>query len=228
MTAWREVILGAAVALASCRGGQAQESAEAGAARTDALHRQIAKVRDLARAGAGASAPPTCAGGNATRIATATPAAVDDLAGSGKTRVDTKDKLSWLTSSKVGALGIGPAAAPGFSSYPQRITDLQATSGTLLGVVDVGEDVRPKHVEGTTFTPGSFRATVVIYDYERASVVCQVAFTAKSSDGLATELARYSRRPKADQVLDDYVKEIRREGNAALGRASSGKLAFDW
>lgn len=224
---WREVLLAGALALVGCK-GQPGESAEAGKARTDALHAQLTKVRDMARTNASAPAPATCPASSATRIVTATPAALEELATSGKATSDTKNKLYWLTSSRVLSLGIGPAAVPGFSTYPQRVTDMQAVSGTLLGVVDVQEDVRPKHVEGTTFTPGSFRATVVIYDYARGAAVCQVAFTARSSEGLAKELAAYSRRAKTDQVIDDYVREIRREGNAALGQASAKKLSFDW
>lgn len=223
---WRKAAV-IALVLIGCKGqSRGKEDAAAATAASDALQAKFSKVRGVVRAGVGEKAPSTCSLAAPLRLATMTPASLDELVDKGKTTMNAADKLRFLTSSSVGAIAVGPAAAGG--GYATQIKDMQARTGMFLGVVTIEEDVRPKHGEGATITDGSFRANVVVYDYEHGTALCRITFTARTSDDLKNKVAGYSAKSIPDSILEDYVDQIKQEGNAAIGHASAGNLAFDW
>lgn len=227
MSIWRKAVV-IPLVLLGCKGGaRVKEDAAAAMAASDAFQAKLSKVRDLVRSGAaGKAAAKDCALAAPLRLATTTPSALDELVDKGKTTMNAADKLRFFTSSSVGALTLGPAAAGGGSA--SQVKDMQARTGMFLGVVTVEEDVRPKHGEGATITDGTFRANVVVYDYDHGTALCRITFTARTSDDMKNKVAGYSAKSIPDSILDDYVDQIKQEGNAAIGHASAGKLAFDW
>ena len=242
------VLSALALALSGCKGWkEAQKRAEEKREKekTEAtiaignLHGQLSKVRDAVRANV--TAPTTCPDAEMiktvdtkrtygrVKLVTVSSQGLDDLVDKGKTANDINDKLGFFNSTIVTGLAIGPALPKGgYSDNDYRVKEMRINSGKYIGVVRVMRDVRPSVGDREGFEGGSFRANVVVFDYEAALPVCQVTFSAGNSDEVKWKERGVLKKTLEEALIADYVKQIRKQGESAFGRASQKKVDPDW
>lgn len=204
------------------------------------LHGQLSKVRDVVRAGP-STAPTTCPSDvmiktvdtqrtyGRVKLVTVSGEGLDELVDKGKTTNDQTNKLGFFNSTIVTGLSIGPALPKGgYSDNDYRVKEMRINSGKYIGVVKVLRDVRPSVGDREGFEGGVFRANILVFDYEAGQPVCQATFSAGNSDEVKWKERGVLKKTLEEALIADYVKQIKKQGEGALARASAKKIDPDW